>query len=50
MKNSKSAGGEIPIKILKECGFTYDILTHCVNMSFVSGEFPDCLKQVNISP
>ena len=43
-------GGEIPTKILKECKFTFEILTHCVNKSFVSGKFPYCLKQVNNSP
>ena len=50
MKNSNSVGGEIPTKILKECKFTFEILTHCVNKSFVSGKFPYCLKQVNNSP
>ena len=48
--NSKSVGGEIPTKILKECEFTFEILTQCVNISFGSGEFPDCLKQTNVSP
>ena len=43
-------GGKIPTKILKECKFTFEILMHCVNKFFVSGEFPDCLKQVNSSP
>ena len=50
LKNSKSVGGEIPTKILKECEFTFEILTQCVNKSFASGEFPDCLKQANVSP
>ena len=30
-KNSKSVGGEIPTKILKECEFTFEILRQCVN-------------------
>ena len=42
-------GGEIPTEILKECEFTFEILTQCVNKSFVKGEFPDCLKQANVS-
>ena len=50
LKNNKSVGREIPTKILKECEFTFEILTQCVNKSFASGEFPNCLKQVNMSP
>ena len=50
LKNSKSVGGEIPTKILKECEFTFEISTLCVNKSFASGEIPDCLKQTNVSP
>ena len=43
-------GGEIPTKILKGCEFTFELLTQCVSKSFASGEFPDCLKQANVSP
>ena len=43
-------GVEIPTKTLKECEFTFEILTQRVNKSFGSGEFPDCLKQANVSP
>ena len=49
VKNSKSVVGEIPTKILKECEFTFELLTQCVNKSFASGELPDCLKQANVS-
>ena len=42
--------GEIPTKILKECEFTFEILTQCVNKSFASGEFPDHSKQAYVSP
>ena len=49
LKNSKSVGGEIPTKIFKECEFTFEILTQCISKSFTSGEFPDCLKQANVS-
>ena len=31
IKTNKAAGGERPTKILKECEFTFDILTKCVN-------------------
>ena len=41
---------EIPTKILKECEFTFEILTQCVNKSFASGEFPDHLKQAYVWP
>ena len=50
LKNSKSVGGEISPKILKESEFTFEILTQCINKSFTSGEFSDCLKQANVSP
>ena len=33
-KNSKFMGGEIPTKILKECEFTFEMLTQCINKSF----------------
>ena len=49
LKNIKSLWGEIPTKILKECKFTFQILTQCINKSYASGEFPDCLKQANVS-
>ena len=50
LKNIKSVGGEIPTKILKECQLTFEILTQCINKSFTSREFSDCLKQANVSP
>ena len=50
LKNSKFVGGEIPTKIFKECEFTFEILTQCINKSFAGGEFPDFLKQANVSP
>ena len=36
MKN-KSLGGEIPIQILKESEFTFEIPTNCVNKSIETG-------------
>ena len=42
--------GRNPNKNLKRMQFTFEILTQFVNKSFVSGEFPDCLKQANVSP
>ena len=46
IKNSKFVGGEIPTKIFEECDFTFEILTQCINNSFTSGEFPDCLNKL----
>ena len=28
--NNKAARGEIPLHILKQCGFTYQMLTDCI--------------------
>ena len=50
LKNNKSAGGEIPIQILKESEFTFGILTNCINKSIETGCFPDRLKAANITP
>ena len=50
LRNGKSVRGEIPTKTLKECEFNFEILTQCVNRYFASGEFPDCIKQANVSP
>ena len=50
LKNNKSAGGEIPIQILKESEFTFGILTNCINKSIEAGCFPDSLKAANITP
>ena len=50
LKNNKSAGGEIPIQILKESEFTFGILANCINKSIETGCFPDSLKAANITP
>ena len=44
LKNSKSVGGEIPTKILKECEFTFEILTQCVNKVFCERRTPRLFK------
>ena len=44
----RSTAGEIPIKIFKESGFTFEYLTSCVNEAISSGKFPDSLKLSNI--
>ena len=44
------AAGEIPLHILKQCGFTYKMLTDCINNALSQGVFPDSLKSANITP
>ena len=48
--NNKAARGEIPLHILKQCGFTYQMLTDCINVALSQGIFPDSLKFANIVP
>ena len=50
LKTNKAVGGEIPTKILKECEFTFDVLTKCVNKFIETGYFPDSLKLANAAP
>ena len=50
LPSNKATAGEIPIKILKESGFTFEYLTSCVNEAILSGKFPDSLKLSNIVP
>ena len=50
LKTNKAVGGEIPTKTLKECEFTFDVLTKCINKAVESGYFPDSLKLANIAP
>ena len=49
LKNNKAAGGDIPLKLLKECDFTYEKLTNCLNNSPSAGFFPDSMKRANIT-
>ena len=50
IKNNKSAGSEIPIQILKESEFAFEVLTYCINKSINTSCFPDSLKEANITP
>ena len=47
--SNKASGGDIPIQILKQSGFTYQILTDCINDAINKGVFPDSLKMANIT-
>lgn len=42
--SNKATAGEIPMKVLKESGLTFEHLTCCVNRMFLSGEFLDSLN------
>ena len=48
--NNKATGGEIPLHILKQIGFTYQMLTDCINNALSRGIFPDSSKVANITP
>ena len=50
LKSNKATGGDILLKLLKECDFTYEKLTNCTNNSLSGGLFPDSLKRANITP
>ena len=42
--NNRVPGGEIPLHILKQSAFTYQMLTDCINGALSQGIFPDNLK------
>ena len=48
--NNKAAGGKIPLHFLKQCGFTYQMLTDCIIDALSQGIFPDSLTFANITP
>ena len=50
LKDSKSIGGDISTNILKECKYTFFVLADCINKSFETGTFPDCLKVAHVTP
>ena len=50
LKSNKATGGDILLKLLKECDFTYEKLTNRTNNSLSGGLFPDSLKRANITP
>ena len=49
LKYDKSAGGEIPVSILKECKLTFEFLKNCINKLIKNGRFPDNMKEANIT-
>ena len=50
LKHSKAVSGDIPTKILKECKFTFDIITACINKAIETGNSPDSFKMANVRP
>ena len=48
LPSNKATAGEIPIKVLKESGITFEYLTSCVDEAISSGKFPDSLKLLSI--
>ena len=50
ISTNKVTGGEIPLNVLKQSGFTYAMSRDCINDCLLKGLFPDSLKLVNITP
>ena len=50
LKTDKAVSGEIPVKLLKDCDFSFHALANCINESIENGTFPDSLKEANIAP
>ena len=50
LNSSKSAGRDTSTNFLKECEFTFSVLADCINKSFETGTFPNCLKRPNVTP
>ena len=50
LKHIKAVSGDIPTKILKECEFTFDVITACINKAIETGNFPDSFKMANVTP
>ena len=46
----KCSGNDIPTDIRIKCDFYFQALKDCVNQFILSGNSPDSLKLVNISP
>ena len=47
--DNKVSGGEIPLHILKQSAFTYQMLTDCINDALSRGIFPNSLKFASIT-
>ena len=50
LTSNKSVDGNALTNILKECKFIFSVLIDCINKSFETGTFADCLKKANVTP
>ena len=50
LSSNNAAGGEIALKILKECDFSFHFCANCINEAIKNKEFPNSLKLSNIVP
>ena len=50
LKHRKAVSGDIATKIPKECQFTFDVITACINKAIETGNFPDSFKMANVTP
>ena len=50
LNNNKTAGGDIPLKVIQRWDFIYEKLTNCINNSLSEKLFPDSSKRANITP
>ena len=50
LPTNKTAGGEIPVNVLKKSNPSFDELTICVNYALINGKFPVTLKNANVTP
>ena len=48
--SNKYTGGDIPIQILKQTGFTFQTFTDCLNDTINKGVVPGSLIIANITP
>ena len=46
----KAVSGDIPVKLLKDCDFSFYVLTNCITEYIENGTFPDSLKEASIAP
>ena len=47
LSSNEEAGGEIPLKMLKQCDFSFHFLTNCINEA-IKSRSPDSIKLSNV--
>ena len=48
LKTDKAVSGEIPVKLLKDCDFSFYALTNCINESIENGSSQIVLKKLTL--